>query len=251
MSHIYKCFLVLDKNYKNNGIKLKKGVNECVKYDLNHLSSFFDINHLFYCKGNKLAICEINYKERSQKPNVDRLTVKKIYELHNLPYWGSKKFIKDVIYAGYNTGDRLQYVNKKYIDQELCDLAIERFCSLKYIPVCFRTPELCYDAMYDGDDLEFVPEELKTPELCMRAIKKGGSIKFVPKELQTAELLEQAENEGYGPRYPIGTPLINTQWKKDDVENKESPDNPPIIVYARPINFILISDNPFTYRFCC
>jgi hypothetical protein len=254
---IIKCFIILDKNYKNNGLRLKKGINECSELNFYKASTDFDMYQLFYRKGNKLGICHVDIKEDWCIGKVKKLILKKIYELTNLPYWGSKNFRERVIvHSSISNDDSLTYINKKYIDQELCNLAIEQCCSLKYVPVCFRTPELCYDAITDGDNLEFVPEELKTAELCMRAIRKGGSIKFVPEELKTAELLEQSENGGTGPRYSIGTPLTRSMedclgFNVSLIDEKESTDVLPVIVYAQSIPFILISDTPKFPRFTC
>ena len=100
-------------------------------------------------------------------------------------------------------GDNLQYVPKKLITKELCEVAVSNYgYALQYVPEELKTPELCELAVTSngGWALQFVPEELKTFELCEYAVSRDGyNLDFVPDELRTFEICELAvQNEFKG-----------------------------------------------------
>ena len=118
------------------------------------------------------------------------------YSLKHMP----KKFITQELcdLAVGGNGRSLRFVPDEFITQEMCQKAIDSYSSnLKFVPKKFVTQEMCKKAVdEDGFNLGYVPDEFRTKEICEEAIKDNGdSLEYVPKELITKEMCEMAINQ--------------------------------------------------------
>ena len=87
--------------------------------------------------------------------------------------------------VNYN-GDFLKYVPEKFINEELCMLALKTadLNALNYFPEKIINNKLCLETIKkNGMNLMYVPEKFINYELCLEAVKNNGkALEYLPKK---------------------------------------------------------------------
>lgn len=111
--------------------------------------------------------------------------------------FGKIIFYKKAIEAVKKNGYEIEYVYKRIITQELCDIAFEQtHWSMQYIPEKYKTKKMCEMSInYNGLFLQFIPDKYKTQKLCDIAFKSNIlSFPYIPGKYMVKENCYRAVN---------------------------------------------------------
>lgn len=146
-------------------------------------------------------------------------------------------------------GLALQYVSKKLITDELCEVSVKQNgMSLRYVPSRYLTNELCYEAVLNnGDAIQFIPDYMKTDRIIEKAIYSKTSL--LHSQDQSILRKEMSDYFHY-PIYFVPEYLLTEQLIKKSIENSPlSLKDIPNKLKSKDLCMQAISLNGFALKF--
>jgi hypothetical protein len=192
-------------NQKNDNFLLESKIVDTLHIEFMHFTDVFvkqnTGKHIYICSvpddATISSSCQFFVTNKIILSNMTKIDknfnlFEWIYSLYKnfLRYNNFYDFCKDL--AENEGNSAIINMNRKYLNQELCDLAFNKsgFYYLKDIPEKFRSYRMYLNGVKNYCELKDVPNKFKTYELCMIAIKKNNfRLKDIPKQYRKYDFI--------------------------------------------------------------